>query len=55
MQIAVKNKLNKKESTYSPSTGLQTLVNQYKFITDEQVKISEDKNYFIVKLPLLKN
>lgn len=53
-QIIVKNNLNKKDSTYSTYTGLQTLKAQYKLIANQEISIIEDETQYTVKLPLIK-
>ncbi len=52
-KIVVRNKINKKATTYSTHTGLKTLQAQYKLISDRQVEIEEVDGYYNVCLPLL--
>jgi sensor histidine kinase YesM len=51
--LIVKNNINKKETTYSTQTGLNTLKAQYKLIANKNVIINDDGKYFMVKIPLL--
>jgi LytS/YehU family sensor histidine kinase len=51
--LIVKNNLNKKETTYSTKTGLQSLVQQYQLLADLEVEVISNEGFFSVKLPLI--
>lgn len=51
--LCVENNLQLKQSSYSTQTGLSNLVKRYRFLTDKQLKVIEDDDRFIVKIPLL--
>jgi LytS/YehU family sensor histidine kinase len=51
--LCVENNLQLKQSSYSTQTGLSNLVKRYRFLTDKQVKVIEDDDRFVVKIPLL--
>jgi len=51
--IAVKNNINKKETTYSTQTGLSSLIGQYKIMANKEVVISDDNKFFVVEVPFL--
>lgn len=51
--LNVKNNLNKKETTYSTFTGLKTLIAQYKVISGSSITITENKEFYRVRFPLL--
>jgi len=51
--LVVKNSINKKDTTYSTKTGLQTLNSQYKLISTQQVVVEKNNNTFAVSIPLL--
>lgn len=51
--LCVENNLQLKQSSYSTQTGLGNLIKRYRFLTDKQVKVIEDDDRFIVKIPLL--
>ena len=51
--LTVQNNLQKKDFVEtSNKQGLQELQSLYKYITDRPILISEDKNYFTIKIPL---
>jgi hypothetical protein len=51
--LIVQNNLQKKDFVEtSNKQGLQELQSLYKYITDRPIVISEDKNYFTIKIPL---
>ena len=53
-RLAVRNNINRKKiSLPSTGTGLQNIMNRYKLLANEDVKISDDGKYFIVTLPLI--
>lgn len=51
--LMVKNNINKKETTYSTQTGMDTLKAQYLLISNKTVVINDDGVFFTVKIPLL--
>ena len=51
--ICVKNNLIKKESSEGLGSGLENLNNRFLLITDKQIWIEPNEEYFIVKLPLI--
>jgi len=51
-QIIVKNNLNKKDTTYSTHTGINTLKAQYKLYANIEISVLEDDTHYTVKLPL---
>lgn len=51
--LMVKNNINKKETTYSTQTGLDTLKAQYLLIANKEVIINNNGEFFTVKIPLL--
>lgn len=52
-KIIVRNTLNKKLTTYSTQTGLNTLRAQYKLIANKEIEVLDDGQYYSVSLPLL--
>ncbi|MCJ8291526.1 MAG: histidine kinase [Crocinitomicaceae bacterium] len=52
--LCVENEINLKATVESTKKGLHILAEQYKFLTDKTVVISQENNLFLVKLPLLK-
>lgn len=51
--LCVRNKINRKQTTYSTHTGLKTLKSQYELISDSKVVIVDDGETFFVSMPLL--
>ncbi len=51
--LIVKNRINKKETTYSTQTGLKTLQAQVQMVTGREMEVIDDGEYYEVKLPLL--
>ena len=51
--ICVENNFQPKKSSYSTSKGLDNLRSRYDFLTEQKVKIIQNKAYFRVDLPLL--
>jgi len=51
--LTVRNKINKKETTYSTHTGLKTLKAQYQLISNKELDIKVVDGDFIVSVPLL--
>lgn len=51
--LTVKNKIRKKETTYSTHTGLKTLQAQYELISNRHLEIKEEGGDYIVSVPLL--
>lgn len=51
--INVENNIQPKENSYSTSKGLKNLVSRYRFLTDRELSIKQDKKTFKVELPLL--
>ncbi|HRW62601.1 MAG TPA: histidine kinase [Bacteroidales bacterium] len=51
--LIVRNNINKKETTYSTQTGLDTLKAQYLLVGNKTVDINDDGKFFTVKIPLL--
>lgn len=51
--IVVKNRIDRKETTYSSKTGLSTLSMQYKLISDQDIVVSDDGEFFTVTIPIL--
>lgn len=52
--IVVKNNLNKKTTVQKSSgIGIKNLENRYAYLTDKKIIISQENNYFIVKIPIL--
>lgn len=52
-RLTVGNNIQKKESTYSTQKGLNNLINRYKLLTNKQVEILHDDDFFTVSIPLL--
>lgn len=54
--LVFKNDLQKKKNCEAASTktGLQNIVNRYKFVADETIDIIETATDFVVKIPLIK-
>lgn len=48
------NKTKKVISNANNGIGLENIIRQYQFLTDQQVKIIDSKDYFEVSLPILK-
>jgi len=51
--LTIRNNINKKETTYSTQTGIDTLKAQYLLISNNRVNIDDDGEFFTVKIPLL--
>ncbi|NOR86518.1 MAG: hypothetical protein GQ527_02800 [Bacteroidales bacterium] len=52
--LVVKNKLQPKDTKeYSNEMGLKNIENRYAFLTDRAVEVIEDRQEFIVKIPLI--
>ena len=51
--LIVSNNLQPKESSYSTYTGLNTLTQSYKLLTQQNVIIEQSMDDFTVKIPLL--
>ena len=52
--LRIENKMSLKSNVESTKKGLHILTEQYKFLTDKPVLITEENSFFLVKLPLLK-
>lgn len=53
-QLIISNNLQRKKQIMdSTKVGLQNIKNRYSFYTQKTVEVTEDKNLFIVKLPLI--
>ncbi len=53
-RIVVKNNINlKNHPSESNGCGLKNLRERYKLVARQEIEVCDDKNYFIVKLPLL--
>jgi len=53
--ITVKNNIRKKNTfSNSPGFGLSNLRDRVKLITDKEITVTSDNNYFIVRLPVVK-
>jgi len=52
--LVVANTISRKNNVDSTKKGLQILTEQYRFLTNKTIEITEDNNLFSVKLPLLK-
>lgn len=53
--LVVKNKISLRKSLHpSTKTGLRNINQRYQFLTNEEIIIENDTDYFIVKLPLIK-
>jgi two-component system LytT family sensor kinase len=54
--LMVKNNLQLRTNTEpSSKTGLQNIKDRYKYLTDEEIVIEQNKDYFRVLIPLLKD
>ena len=53
--IVVKNNLQKKASMPTEQVGLKNLQSRYQFMSEKKPEIITDSQWFIVKIPLLKN
>lgn len=53
-KIIVKNNLNYKKSTYSTHTGLKNLSKRYSFLTDKELVICKENDFFRVEAPLIR-
>jgi two-component system, LytTR family, sensor kinase len=51
--LRVKNNLQLKDSTYSTRNGLKNLIKRFEILTDRQVIISSDQEFYQVEIPLL--
>lgn len=51
--IQVRNNLQLKDSTYSTRNGLKNLIKRFEILTDRQVIISNDQEFYQVEIPLL--
>lgn len=52
-RIVMKNPVHKKQVIKESGTGLENIKDRYAFLTNEQVQITDDGNYFMVSIPLL--
>jgi len=52
-EMQVRNTINKKKSSYSTYTGLNNVVERYRFLTDKSVRINQTDAEFFVTIPLL--
>jgi sensor histidine kinase YesM len=52
--LFVENTIHMKDKVDSTKKGLHILKQQYKFLTDQEITISQKNSIFLVKLPLLK-
>ncbi len=53
--VCIKNNVQKNKSPYSKKSGLTNLKNRYIYLTDSKVSIYHDSEYFLVKIPMIKN
>ncbi|WP_163325697.1 sensor histidine kinase [Draconibacterium mangrovi] len=51
--LVVSNSLNRREASYSTKTGLRNLVRRYEILTEKEIVVQYDENWFEVKVPLL--
>ncbi len=51
--IGIENNLQLKESTYSTYKGLKNLIARYAMLTEKEVTIFQNDQFFKVELPLL--
>jgi LytS/YehU family sensor histidine kinase len=51
--IHVENVLQRKETGNSTGQGLRNITERYRFFTDKEVVINENKNSFTVSIPML--
>lgn len=51
--VTVRNNLNKKETTYSTQTGINTLDSRYKLLCNQGLEISTDNRFYQAGIPLL--
>lgn len=52
--LSVSNSKNINQNSYSTSIGLKNIQKRYKLLIDKEVKINDEKDLFIVKLPIVK-
>lgn len=52
--LCIENKISLKTNVDSTNKGLHILSEQYKFLTDKTVVVTQENNLFLVQLPLLK-
>ncbi len=53
--ICIKNSIHLKNGVESSGIGLSNLDERYNLIFDKGIKITQDENYFIVEIPLIKD
>ncbi len=53
-KLVFKNNLQKRKAAPSTKTGLQNIINRYRFISDQSVDIMETPTDFVVKVPLIR-
>lgn len=51
--VTVQNSYQPKETSYSTRNGLNNLIQRYKILTENEIKIAQNNSVFTVKLPLL--
>ena len=51
--VTVQNSYQPKETSYSTRNGLNNLIQRYKILSEQEVKIAQNNSVFTVKLPLL--
>ena len=54
-EICVTNNIQPKQGSYSTETGLKNLVNRYRMLDGNKVRISKNEEKFEVCVPLIKN
>ncbi len=53
--LIVENNLQKKKNTSGSGIGLENIKSRYKYLSDKKFVVKEEKDKFIVKIPLIKN
>lgn len=52
-RVTVKNKLNRKEAVFSTRKGLRNIIDRYKMLSEQAVRVQQTETEFIVSLPLI--
>ena len=52
-RVTVKNNLNRKEAVFSTRKGLRNIIDRYKMLSEQAVRVQQTETEFIVSLPLI--
>ena len=52
-RVTVKNNLNRKEAVFSTRKGLRNIIDRYKMLSEQAVRVQQTETEIIVSLPLI--